>query len=367
MWGDLEAQTERLNDSGNIRSHVIAKASTVAEAKVLLREGDNCRVSLRKNGVSDSLIMVRNRGLNGRMGEFLSQVGDGSIIRRFDKTKNPVESSDVVCPHFLEFKWAYGCPWNCSWCYLKGTLRFQKTKTQPVSKDITKVRRHLSSFLKGWKRKELLNSGEICDSLMFEHNGFALSESILPLMKSQNLHKMLIVTKSIEIENLLKNDFTEETVVSFSLNSEPVAKKWEKAPSVTERIKAAKRLDEAGYTIRIRIDPMVPITRWASHYVGLIDKIFEGFQPERLTIGSLRGLQSTINHCPDKSWVSHLQESSSWGRKISFRKRFQMYSCVQRYLSKTYGYDKTSLCKETLGMWKELGMDYQNMECNCLL
>jgi three-Cys-motif partner protein len=54
----------------------------------------------------------------------LKKINDGSIITRFDKTPTPKESHDVVCPHFIELKWAYGCPFDCSWCYLKGTFRF---------------------------------------------------------------------------------------------------------------------------------------------------------------------------------------------------------------------------------------------------
>jgi hypothetical protein len=26
--------------------------------------------------------------------------------------------------NILELKWAYGCPFDCAWCYLKGTFRF---------------------------------------------------------------------------------------------------------------------------------------------------------------------------------------------------------------------------------------------------
>lgn len=77
----------------------------------------------------------------------VQHVGDGSIINRFDKTPHPARASDVVCPHFLELKWAYGCPFDCAWCYLKGTFRFQPTKTRPVFKDKEKVELHIKAFL----------------------------------------------------------------------------------------------------------------------------------------------------------------------------------------------------------------------------
>jgi spore photoproduct lyase len=86
-----------------------------------------------------------------------------------------------------------------------------------------------------------------------------------------------------------------------------------------KRIEAAKKVYQAGYEIRIRIDPMVPIDNWKESYQELLDFIFENLTPERVTLGSLRGLQSTINGCSDKSWVKYLRETSNWGRKIDFQ------------------------------------------------
>jgi hypothetical protein len=39
--------------------------------------------------------------LDGTRKQLLQCVGDGSIIRRFDKTSVPKNYADVVCPHFL--------------------------------------------------------------------------------------------------------------------------------------------------------------------------------------------------------------------------------------------------------------------------
>ncbi len=113
--------------------------------------------------------------LDGSTKQLVKQVHDGSIIKRFDKTPLPKTSNDVVCPHFLELKWAYGCPFNCAWCFLKGTLRFLPTKTCPIVKDYKKIESHLNTFfdetVNNGYPKEVLNSGEISDSLMYENNG----------------------------------------------------------------------------------------------------------------------------------------------------------------------------------------------------
>jgi spore photoproduct lyase len=306
--------------------------------------------------------------LDGTTKELVQRIGDGSIIIRFDKTDVPQKSTDVVCPHFLELKWAYGCPYNCAWCFLKGTLRFLETKTKPVVKDYCKVQSHIQSlFENDGKSRELLNTGELADSLMTEHTDRPFSKFIIPLFEKQEKHKVLLLTKSTVTKNLEKLESHNQTIVSFSLNAPSVSKTWEIAPPVKERIKAAKALSEQGYVVRLRVDPIVPIENWQKDYFGLIDEIFESFTPERITFGSLRGLQSTINNAKDKTWVPYLTEKSNWGKKVAFDLRFELYNSIFNYLKDNYEYSKVALCKETIEMWDKLSMDYTKIRCNCLL
>ena len=307
------------------------------------------------------------RNIDGRKRILVSQVSDGSIIKRFDKTPLPQKATDVVCPHFLELKWAYGCPFDCSWCYLKGTFRFRPEGIKPVYKNLEKIKLHVQAFLKEAEEPEILNTGEIADSLMKENGTRAFSRIIIPLFEVQDKHKVLFVTKSNNIRNLLEIHPHEQVIVSFSLNALPIAAAWEKkAPNVLNRIRAVEELNKAGYEVRIRIDPMVPVDNWEILYRELIDMIFAKLRPERITLGSLRGLQSTINGTKDTSWVHYLKETSNWGKKIDFTIRLKMYLSIITYLKKKYRYDKIALCKETKAMWQKLGMDYKSIKCNCV-
>jgi spore photoproduct lyase len=304
--------------------------------------------------------------LDGKKERLVERVNDGSIIQRFDKTPLPQKLTDVVCPHFLELKWAYGCPFDCAWCYLKGTFRFRPEGTKPVIKDYEKIELHTRTFLEKVETPEILNTGEIADSLMFESGELPFSKFIIPIFSSQKLHKVLFLTKSSGVKNLLEIEPHNQAIISFSLNAMPVAERWGKAPSVLKRIEAAKKVYQAGYEVRIRIDPMVPIEGWQEHYLHLIDIIFQNLVPERITLGSLRGLQSTINGCTDKSWVKYLTEFSNWGKKIDSKTRYDMYSTIIEQLKTKYNFSKVALCKETLEMWNSLEMDYRKISCNCL-
>jgi len=306
------------------------------------------------------------RRLDGKKEVLVQRVNDGSIIVRFDKTPIPERSTSIICPHFLELKWAYGCSYDCAWCYLKGTFRFRPGGTAPTIKPYEKIELHLRKYLEEVKTPEILNTGEIADSLMFENFEMPFTKFIIPIFETQRLHKVLFLTKSFNVENLLEIEPHDQAIISFSLNALPVAEKWEKAPHVLKRIEAAKKALDAGYEVRIRIDPMIPVDNWQKYYFELLEIIFENIMPERITLGSLRGLQSTINGCKDKTWVRYLKESSNWGKKIDFKTRYLMYSVLINQLESKYRFNKIALCKETVEMWNALEMDYKKIKCNCV-
>jgi spore photoproduct lyase len=319
--------------------------------------------------VSDLKVkMEEYEKLDGSTECMVARVGDGSIITRFDRTPVPKEPSDVVCPHFLELKWATGCPYSCAWCYLQGTFRFQKYKKSPMPKSYDRISKSLLAFFEGdGVRPELLNAGELSDSMITEHTEEPFSIFVMDLISKQDLHKILFVTKSNNIDNLLNVPNKEQAIVSFSLNAVEVAEQWEKAPAVKDRIEAAGKLSDAGFEVRVRIDPMVPIEGWKEGYATLLKMIFDRLKPSRITIGSLRGLQSTINNSKDKSWVPYLEERSNWGRKIATEARLEMYKFVIDKLRDDHGYLNVALCKETVDMWERVGLDYTNIRCNCTL
>lgn len=325
----------------------------------------------RDRAVSDIKIeRGKFRNLKGELEERVVGVGDSSIICLFNKTPYPKKLTDVVCPHFLELKWANGCYFNCAWCYLQGTYRFHpEWKKKPNIKDYEKIELYLRTFLSSESKPEILNAGELSDSLLTENTDRPFSSLLSNVFSTNHTkHRVLFLTKSNRVENILKLNLQDHLIMSFTLNAEKVSKTWERgAPSADKRIEAAKKVYETGYETRIRIDPMVPIRNWERYYANLIDDIFSNFKPERITLGSLRGLQSTINAAKDKSWVVYLKEKSNWGKKIPLETRYKMYSTVSDYLRDEHNYDRIALCKETIELWEKLGMDYSEIRCNCIL
>jgi spore photoproduct lyase len=283
------------------------------------------------------------------------------IIHKFEKTP-----SSIVCPHFWELRWAYGCPYECAYCYLRGTFMGNKNPRYPRS--IERILDALERAFKGLNAPAIFNSGELSDSLMNP----ILMEQIADKFEEQDKHKLLLLTKSNNVDFLIKKP-RKQTIASFSLNAFEPAKLWENvAPPPDKRIEAAKKVAEAGYETRIRIDPIFPIENWQTHYGNLLNLIFSKLTPERITLGTPRGLRKTLRFSKDLSWTKYFGERSGWGKKIHMEVRKEIYLFFYEQLH-NLGFDKskTALCKETVEMHRELGRDtgtypnWKNCGCNC--
>ncbi|MFQ5892571.1 MAG: radical SAM protein, partial [Candidatus Methanofastidiosia archaeon] len=243
---------------------------------------------------------------------------DGIIVH-FEKTP-----FDIVCPHFWELRWAFGCPYDCAYCYLQGTGRGRKNpRYRPQKKVITAIDK---AFKHGYflKHPSIFNSGELSDSLMNP----TYMKQIVDFFETQNRHKLLLLTKSDRVEWLTKQP-RKQTIASFSLNATEVWRRWEKrTPSPHKRIYAAKKLIESGYKVRVRIDPIFPIENWKNHYEDIIYSLLSDLpsNPDRITLGTPRGLAKTLIFAKDRSWetiaFTDRPEHTGWGKKapLSLRK-----------------------------------------------
>ena len=287
-----------------------------------------------------------------------------SIVKPFIKTP-----PTIVCGKFWELRWAFGCPYDCAYCYLRGTFKGDK---RPRFVRLNYVLRALDEVFKdplfNDGKPTLFNSGELADSLMKPE----LMEIICDKFEEQSKHKLLLLTKAgpSNIQFLLKKR-RKQVVCARSLNAVKVAKLWERAPSPIERIRAAKLVYEAGYPVWIRIDPVFPIEDWEIHYEHLLYKILDALQPRRIILGTPRGLWKTIHYAyksdVDTSWIKFFEdaERTDWGLKLRFELRREIYTYLADKLREMGYQGNISLCKETDEMWKTLGWRYVKGACQC--
>ncbi|MEI9478200.1 MAG: spore photoproduct lyase family protein, partial [Deltaproteobacteria bacterium] len=244
--------------------------------------------------------------------------------------------------------------------------------------------RRFSSALSG--HPIMFNSGELADSLSMEHLTRAGREFIPWFGQIQNAY-LFMLTKSDNVDDILDLAHNGHTIIAWSLNNETISKKFEiGAPSFERRLIAARKVQEAGYRLRIRLDPIVPIDGWEEQYARTVDEIFKKISPETVTLGTLRFeegfyrmrntlfskgteaaqyLDSMEPMFPSKVFPGSKKPKSG---KYSFteEKRTGIFDFVIKEIRK-YSDCPVALCKESANVWNRLGLPLSECRCVCQL
>ena len=294
--------------------------------------------------------------------------------------------SRMMCPQFDRLKLGMNaCFYKCDWCYLKFTYRVLRP-FMTINVQYDKIKKRLTRRLKKSQSPVIFNSGEMADSLALDHLARAGREFIPWFGKSGNGY-LYMLTKSDNVDDILDLEHNGHTVVAWSMNNDAVSRKFEiGAPTFQRRLSAAKKVQEAGYPLRIRIDPIVPIDGWREAYAKTIEEIFSQVSPERVTLGTLRfedGFYKNRNNLvttgsdllrmmedmqpmfPPKMFPGSKQSKSG---KYSFSesKRSEIFSLAVKEIRK-YSDCRIALCKESENVWNEVGLDVSRCSCVCQL
>lgn len=284
------------------------------------------------------------------------------FIHKFDRTP-----PGINCPHFWILSWGLGCPYQCSYCYLMSTLRYQGTN--PI------VYKNLDSFeVWDWLKKHkkcVLNAGELADSLAFSTDYIGLLAPSFNVNENEN--KLLLLTKSANINPLLELD-PKNIIVSFSINAPSVRLRFEHGTAlIKDKIEAAKTLKGLGFDVRIRIDPIIPVVDWELEYEKLIDLILNSFIPDRITLGTLRYfpgvkvMAKKLKRDGKDSVFTYYVEMSVEDKRYRLKDRKEIYEYMIRNLLDS-NFKNIGICKETLDTFEHLdkkGIKIDKNFCNC--
>jgi spore photoproduct lyase len=345
-----------------------------------------------------------NKVLAGKSVVYIT--GAGQAVDNFT-----VPDNRLICPHFKRLKLASnGCFYNCDWCYLKLTFRGQRPFIS-VHVEYEEIKRSLQRTLAATQSPIFFNSGELADSLSMEHLTRA-GQTFIPWFGQSRNGYLLMLTKSDNVDDILNLPHNGHTVIAWSMNNEMVSQKFEiGAPPFERRLEAAWKVQQAGYPLRLRLDPIVPFVGWQRAYAATIQNIFQKVSPERITLGTLRfeeGFYKMGNKKRKKEGVKMENTIFTTGAilpgmmtsmgpmfepkifeskkkpkinkngkqrkqrpkigKYSFseQERIIIFDFVIAEIRK-YSECHIALCKESKSVWNQLGLDLSKMRCVCQL
>ena len=193
----------------------------------------------------------------------------------------------------------------------------------------------------------------------------------------------LYVGKSDEIDCLLNLDHRRHTTVCWSLSAHTQSTRIERgAAPMMKRIEAARRCQEAGYHVRIRFSPIVPVRNWQQENRDMIEALFAAVTPEVITFEPIRFLNHDAictaigSDLLDPEFLEGMKSTMGTkppgGSEIPDHLRLKMYRYIIDEIERVSPKTPYALCREERKTWEALapdfarhGMNADNYVCNC--
>jgi len=192
------------------------------------------------------------------------------------------------------FSHMLNCVYDCRYCFLQGMYRSANyvlfVNYEDFISDIKAMASDETSYL---------YSGYDCDSLAFEPvTGFA--EFFLRQLDGMTNVVIELRTKSTQVRHLLARDPIDNCVVAFSLSPENVIAGLEfKTPSLDKRLEAIIRLQQQGWKVGLRFDPLIWHSNWRQVYGEFFSYVFSKLNVPALhsvSLGAFRLPENFFNN-----------------------------------------------------------------------
>ncbi|MBN2000144.1 DNA photolyase [candidate division KSB1 bacterium] len=314
--------------------------------KIIRAKFKNCeievvdRASTRndvKSGKRNILILARQRG---------------PFLRMCPGTKRH------ICCLYYNLDIAQGCNLSCSYCILQGYIENSQVTFYCNLDDMYK---ELDLKLENSRRFYRIGTGELSDSLTFDEIT-QYGPGLVSYFADKSNAILELKTKSCEIKNLRDLKHNRRTVVSWSLNSEIIAAREEShAPTIKERLLAAKEIQSYGYRLGFHFDPMIYYDDWESDYRRVVDMLFSTIRPENIAWISLGALRYPIafdqvirDNYPDTDIVRGellpgIDLKMRYFQPLRIALFSSMYKWIESYSKDVFVY----LCMESDAVWRK--------------
>ena len=297
-------------------------------------------------------------------------LGEHNSAVRFSK------EGDNSCPNYWHFS-PYGfCPYGCYYCYLAGTPGVWFSPTVKIFLNLPEILVEVDRIANQIGQPTLFYLGKLQDGLALEPlSGYA--RTMIQFFARHPYAKMVVLTKSTEVENLLDLNHAGRTILSWTVNAPEVVHDFEaNSPELSDRISAMRRCAEVGYPLRAVVMPIVPVDNWQILYERFLVMLLESVPLTRITLGSIcsfpqaqRLMEWKLGKNNAISLLLNHQEAKSSDGRFRFARstREQLYRHLIECIRKIRSDIEIGLCLENESMFTSLDMRKNIGYCNCVL
>ncbi len=189
----------------------------------------------------------------------------------------------------LYFSHMLNCIYDCRYCFLQGMYRSANYVLFVNYEDFDQA---IIDTAKQYPDEQVyFFSGYDCDSLALEPVSQFI-EHTLPLFRKLDNAVIELRTKSTQVRSLLNVEAMNNCVIAFSLSPDSLSQALEhKTPSLKKRLDALVKLQQAGWPIGLRFDPIIYCDNYREIYSQFFEQVFKYIKLEQLhsvSLGSFR-------------------------------------------------------------------------------
>lgn len=184
----------------------------------------------------------------------------------------------VLCHTAVEIQSAVGCAFDCSYC--------PYSRFVCVRLDVERFVDRVAELAARRRGQSLYKLNNRTDTFGLEPE-YGLSRALVERFAALDGKYLMLYSKGAEVDDLVDVDHRGKTIASFTLTPEPVAALLEPgAPPPSARLAAIEKLAGAGYPIRVRLSPIVPLRGWREAYASL-ERLGAVAAPDMITLWTL--------------------------------------------------------------------------------
>jgi spore photoproduct lyase len=184
-----------------------------------------------------------------------------------------------------------GCLYDCDYCYLQGLYPSANTVL------FVNLENGFDELLPYLDKQTLVATSYDTDTLAIESLTGQTAQWIAFAQHHDNLN-LEIRTKSANFKPLRAFSPLERITLAWTLSPQAIIDQYEHdTPSLAQRLKAVSDAVQAGWNVRLCIDPVIYTEEFETHYPELIDTLFSTIDADtihQLTLGSFRLSQTHL-------------------------------------------------------------------------
>lgn len=282
-----------------------------------------------------------------------------------------------VCQAAWEMHSLMGCLHSCDYCHINEILSIMLNLEELVVE--------LGKKMKTIPDQQLYKYDNHSDQITLEPE-YGASDLLVNYFATRDLKPekyLLLYTKSDNVKHLLDLQHNGRTLVNWTVSPETQSRKVEKGtPSLEKRLIAMKKCEDAGYTIRVRFSPMIPVKNWKEEYRSMIRKLFDHATPDVITMDvigfmSPGGMQESLDMDLFDEEARTIIDSLAnverkWQKHVfphDYRREF--YQFIYNEVRSRNPEVPVTICNETFDMWEDCQlkwdprMDIEDYACCC--